>query len=161
VFNFYRQSCVHVFTGRGCLWCLSLLSNRTFLCSVSPSFCQEIPSLFMVPCVDYCVHKNCLESPLSILHPHIHSPLKPILLFLGDMHVFFYIHRAVYCIITPIVKPTSCTNVSNLFILERHCTYFRRSFCPSSAVQDCTCSNRYLSDSNICLTNACCCMFSL
>ena len=31
-----------------------------------------------------------------------------------------------------IVKPTRCTNVSNLFILERHSTYFERSFRPSS-----------------------------
>lgn len=59
-----------------------------FLCSVSPSFCQEMPSLFMVPCVDYCVHKNCLQSPVSILHPHTHISLKPILLFLGDLCVF-------------------------------------------------------------------------
>jgi len=151
VFNFYRRSCVHVFTGRGCLCCLSLLSNRAFLCSVSPSFCQKIPSFFMVPCVDYCVHKNCLESPVSILHLHIHSPLKPILLFLGDRHFFFYIHRTVHHNINPIVKPTRCTKVSNLFILERHYTCFGRSFSPSSAVQDCTYSNRLLSNRYCCL----------
>jgi hypothetical protein len=35
-------------------------------------------------------------------------------------------------------KPTRCTSFSNLFILNWHCTCFRRSFRPSSGVQDCT-----------------------
>jgi len=48
--------------------------------------------------------------------------------------------------IIPIVKPARCTNVSNLFILEWQSTYFGRSFRPSSGVQDCTYSNRYLFD---------------
>jgi hypothetical protein len=42
----------------------------------------------MVPCGDYCVHKNSLESPVSILHPHTHISLNPILLFLRDLCVF-------------------------------------------------------------------------
>jgi len=45
-----------------------------------------------------------------------------------------------------IVKPTRCTNVSNLFYLEQHSTCFRRSFRPSSGVQDCTYCNRHLSN---------------
>ena len=56
-------------------------------------------------------------------------------------------------IITPIggrpisiVKPTRCTNVSNYFILEWHSTCFGRSFRPSPGVQDCTYSNRHLSN---------------
>jgi len=40
------------------------------------------------------------------------------------------------------------------FILEWHSTCFGRSFRPSSEVQDCTYSS-------ICLTNVCCCMYSL
>jgi len=35
---------------------------------------------------------------------------------------------------------------------------FGRSFHPSSGVQDCTYSNRYMSNS-ICLAYACCCMY--
>jgi len=45
----------------------------------------------------------------------------------------------------PIVKPSRCTSVSNLFILEWHSTCFRRSFHPSLGVQDCTYSSRHLS----------------
>ena len=40
----------------------------------------------------------------------------------------FVIHRAVHHNIIRIVKPTRCTSVSNLFILEWHSTCFRRSF---------------------------------
>jgi len=55
------------------------------------------------------------------------------------------------------------------FILEWHSTCFRRSFHPSSGVQDCTYSNQILlsaclqvqAESGICLTDACCCMYSL
>jgi len=86
------------------------------------------------------------------------------------------VHRAVYRSNIPIVKSTRCTNVSNLFILEWQCICFGRPFRPSSAVQDCTYSNRHLSNrycyllasgyplaavSSICLTNAFCCMYSL
>jgi len=39
-----------------------------------------------------------------------------------------------------------CTSVSNLFISEWHSTCFGRSFRPSSAVQDCTYSNKHLSN---------------
>jgi len=51
-------------------------------------------------------------------------------------------------------KPTRCTNVSNLFILEWHCTCFRRYFRPSSGVQDCTYSNRHLSNRYCCLLDS-------
>jgi len=37
------------------------------------------------------------------------------------------------------------------FILKWHCTCFGRSFCPSSGVQDCTYSNRHLSNRYCCL----------
>ena len=53
--------------------------------------------------------------------------------------------------IIPIVKPTRCTSVSNLFILEWHCTCFGRSFRPSSGVQDCTYSNMRMSNRYCCL----------
>ena len=42
------------------------------------------------------------------------------------------------------VKPTRCTNVSNLFILEWHSTCFGRSFRPSSGVQGCAYGNRHV-----------------
>jgi len=45
-----------------------------------------------------------------------------------------------------VVKPTKCTKVSNLFCLESHSTCFGRSFRPSSGVQDCTYSNRHVSN---------------
>ena len=47
-----------------------------------------------------------------------------------------------------IVKPTRCTSFSNLFyfILVYHSTCFGQSFHPSSGVQDCTYSNRYMSN---------------
>ena len=61
------------------------------------------------------------------------------------------IYRAMHCSIIPIVKPTRCTSVSNLFILERRTTCFGRSFHPSSGVQDCTYSNRHLSNRYCCL----------
>ena len=47
------------------------------------------------------------------------------------------------------VKPTRRTNISNLFYFGMTC--FGRSFRPSSAVQDCTYSNRHLSDRYCCL----------
>ena len=42
-----------------------------------------------------------------------------------------------------IIKPR-CTNFSNLF-LEQNCTCFGQVFCPSSGVQHCIHSNRYMS----------------
>ena len=53
--------------------------------------------------------------------------------------------------IIPTVKPTRCTNVPNLFILERYSTRFGRSFRPSSGIQDCTYNNRHLSNRYCCL----------
>jgi len=55
------------------------------------------------------------------------------------------------CFYISIVKPTRCTSVSNYFILEWHSTRFGRSFRPSSRVQDCTYSNRHLSNRYCCL----------
>ena len=43
-----------------------------------------------------------------------------------------------------IIKPTRCTNSSNLF-LEQNSTCFGQVFCPSSGVQYCIHSNRYMS----------------
>jgi len=57
--------------------------------------------------------------------------------------------------ILSIVKPTRCTSVSNLFVLEWHPTCFGRSFRLSSEDQDCKYSNGHLSDSIICMTNTC------
>jgi len=50
-----------------------------------------------------------------------------------------------------IVKPTRCTNESNYFILDWHSTCFGRSFRPSSGVQHCTYSNKYMSNRYCCL----------
>ena len=63
----------------------------------------------------------------------------------------FDVHRAVHRNILSIVKPTRCTNVSNLFYfilfyLEWQSTCFGRSFRPSSRLQDCKYSNRHLSN---------------
>jgi len=63
----------------------------------------------------------------------------------------FDVHRAVHPNIISIVKPTRCTSVSNVFILEWHSTCFGRSFRPSSWVQDCAYSNRHLSNRYCCL----------
>jgi len=51
----------------------------------------------------------------------------------------------------PIVKPTRCINVSNLLILEWHCTRFGRSMRLSSSVQDCTYNKRHMSNRYCCL----------
>jgi len=61
----------------------------------------------------------------------------------------FDAHGAVHRNIISIVKPTRCTNVSNLFILEWHYTGFGWSFRPSSGVKDCTYSNQ--TDTAVCL----------
>ena len=55
---------------------------------------------------------------------------------------FFCVFSTSICLIS-LVKPTRCTSVSNLFILEWHSTCFGRSFRSLSGVQDCTYSNRY------------------
>ena len=57
----------------------------------------------------------------------------------------FDVHRAMHRNIISIVKPTRCTNVSNLFYFGMT-PYMFRSFHPSSGVRDCTCSNRHLSN---------------
>jgi hypothetical protein len=43
-------------------------------------------------------------------------------------------------------KPNRCISFSDLFIAAWHSTCFVRSFRPSSGVQDCTYSNRYMSE---------------
>jgi len=68
---------------------------------------------------------------------------------LRPIYIFFYFHRAMHRNIISIVKPTGCTNVSNLFILEWHSTCFGRSFRPSPGVQHCTYSNQ--TDTAVCL----------
>jgi len=50
-----------------------------------------------------------------------------------------------------IVKPTRYINESNLFYFEWHSTCFGRSFRPSPWVQDCTYSNRHMSNKYCCL----------
>ena len=62
----------------------------------------------------------------------------------------FYVKLKSNCIIFT-VKPTRCTNGSNCFILNCHCTFFGRSFRPSSGVQDCAYSNRHMSNRHCCL----------
>jgi len=71
--------------------------------------------------------------------------------------------------IISIVKPTRCTNVSNLFYFGIT-LHFGWSFHPSSGVHNCTYSNKHMSNrycycllassSSICLTCAYCCMYS-
>ena len=62
----------------------------------------------------------------------------------------FYVKLKSNCIVS-IIKPTRCTNWSNYFILKCHSTCFGRSFRPSLGVQDCTYSNRHLSNRHCCL----------
>jgi hypothetical protein len=50
--------------------------------------------------------------------------------------------RASWCI--PIIKPTRCTKLLNLF-LSWNSTCFGQFLCPSSGVYHCTHSNRYMS----------------
>jgi hypothetical protein len=50
-----------------------------------------------------------------------------------------------------VVNPTRCSNSSNLFCFWGNTTCFRRSFHPSSGVQDCTYSNRHMSNRYCCL----------
>jgi len=57
----------------------------------------------------------------------------------------------VLLLLISVVKPTRCTSVSHLFILEWHSTCFGRSFRPSPGVQVCTCSNRHMSNRYCCL----------
>jgi len=63
----------------------------------------------------------------------------------------FDVHMAVHRNTIYIVKPPRCTDVSNLFYLEWHSTCFGRSFRPSSGIQDCTYSNRHMSNRHCCL----------
>ena len=65
--------------------------------------------------------------------------------------IWFAVHRAVHRNTISIVKPTRYTNVSDLFIFGRHSTCCGRSFRPSSGVQDCTHSNRHMSNIYCCL----------
>jgi hypothetical protein len=51
-------------------------------------------------------------------------------------HVYVTVHRVKFLII----KPTGCTNFSNLFV-ELNCVYFGQFLCPSSGVFHCTHSN--------------------
>ena len=55
-----------------------------------------------------------------------------------------------------LVKPTGCTNVSKLFYSWWHSTCFGRPFLPSSGVQDCTYSNRHMSNGYCCLLASWC-----
>ena len=84
-----------------------------------------------------------------ILHVYVYILCKK--LYLLNRHYRTDVHRAMHHNIISTVKPTRCTNVSNLFILERRSTFFGQSFHPSSAVQDCTYSNRHLSNGYCCL----------
>jgi len=80
--------------------------------------------------------------------------------------IVFDVHRAVPRNVISIVKPTRCTTVSNLFYFGMTLYTFRTVF-PSIIrssrlyIQQ---PNRYCclqADSIICLTNACCCRYSL
>ena len=54
-----------------------------------------------------------------------------------------------YVFVISTVKPTRCTIVSNLFYFGMTLYMFRRSFRPSSGVQDCTYSNQ--TDTAVCM----------
>jgi len=59
------------------------------------------------------------------------------------MKIISKINKALsICLNFLIIKPTRCTNFSNLF-LEWNCTCFREFLCPSSGVFHCTHSNTY------------------
>ena len=53
---------------------------------------------------------------------------------------FFVVHVTMHCVKFLIIKPTRCTNFSNLF-LEWNSTCFGQFVCPSSGVFHCTHSN--------------------
>jgi hypothetical protein len=58
----------------------------------------------------------------------------------SSTHLTFDIHMTVHHDKFPIIKPTTCTNFSNLF-LEWNSTCFGQCLCPSSGVFRCTHSN--------------------
>ena len=128
-----------------------LIQNSKNLCSKSSSVTSFVTTDlrhtpqnlwgFMSFSVAVNFHPRCLR---QYRHPAIvHAYLQHI--------KFLDCHWQNILQVIPIVKPTRCTSVSNLFILGRHSTCFGRSFRPSSGVQDCTHSNRYLSNRYCCL----------
>jgi len=59
---------------------------------------------------------------------------------MGERFPLFDVHVTVHCAKFLIIKPTRCTDFSNLF-LEWNSTCFWQFLCPSSGVFHCTCSN--------------------
>jgi len=86
----------------------------------------------------------------------------------GCIHKGFDVHRAAFRNIIPIVKPTRCTNVTNLFYfgmtvhvsdgLSVHHQQLKTVHTAIKQILLCAC---YQADNSISLTNACCCMYSL
>ena len=91
---------------------------------------------------------------------------------IGEKSILFDFHRAVHRNIIPIVKPTRCTSVVNLFYFRMTLYMFRTVF-PSiirssrlyiqqqAFVKQILLSACQQADSSICLTNACCHMYSM
>ena len=95
-----------------------------------------------------------LQNTRKWLHP-TSFPIHPsVLSFNPTLQAALLVKFDVHMVLRPniiyILKPTSCTNVSNLFYYGMT-LYMFRSFLPSSGVQDCTYSNRRMSNKYCCL----------
>jgi hypothetical protein len=87
------------------------------------------------------IHKTCMFSKTAVTVLH--------LVWLHLVCILLSLHYGTpssehNCVIFSVVKPARYTSFSNLFILEQQSTCFVRSFRPSSGVQDCTYTNRYM-----------------
>ena len=83
-----------------------------------------------------------------VLNDFVKLPDKERSLEYPELEHFRYVQQNKYfnisfpCIL--LIKPTRCTNFSNLF-LEQNSTCFRQVFCPSSGLYYCIHSKRYMS----------------
>jgi len=103
-----------------------------------------------------CRHTTAPSQFSFVSHIQVHCSIVPLKLKRSNLPCdknitspIFDVQRAVHHNIISTVNPTRRTNVSNLFILEWHFICVGWSSCPSSGVQDCTYSNRHLSESSI------------
>ena len=108
----------------------------------SPRYGRFVPvCVFSCSCdVTSCLTCVCQEHDSILKH-------WPILSFLGltEMSMSYRLRDfALFICGILIIKPTRCTNISNLF-LDQDSTCFGQFLCPSSRVQYCTHSSRYMS----------------
>jgi len=82
---------------------------------------------FIGPCIVICFYKNQLDAPMSQIYLFWNHTLQ--------VSNGFSVHRQEF-------KTVHTT--TNLFILKSHSTCFGRAFRPSSGVQNCTYSNKFI-----------------